>query len=290
MKISVIIVAYKSANILKRCLDSIAKYNDLGDELEVIVVDNSPEGFRVQSEIEKSNYKNFKYIAADNKGFGTGNNIGAKVAGGEILAFLNPDIILIEPIFKGIYQEFLQNSKVEMLGVKLLYEDMKIGFSFYYDYKYSILKKQMQKIRNKIGKFDSKNMYIAGADMFVRKNTFFDVGMFDENIFMYYEEPDLTRRIRNYNNEAKIEFCNKYKMIHLEKKSTPQSLNVLDYEFDSAIYYGKKYGLDYKKKIQFEMNYIELKKRIYRLIQNKEKEEKLEEQIGYLKMKYGKYK
>ena len=140
IKISVIIVAYKSANILKRCLDSIAKYNDLGDELEVIVVDNSPEGFRVQSEIEKSNYKNFKYIAADNKGFGAGNNIGAKVAGGEILAFLNPDIILIEPIFKGIYQEFLQDSKVEMLGVKLLYEDMKIGFSFYYDYlgKYNI--------------------------------------------------------------------------------------------------------------------------------------------------------
>ncbi len=57
MKISVIIVAYKSGDILVKCLDSIAKYNDIEDELEVIVVDNSPEDERIERDLAKSQYK-----------------------------------------------------------------------------------------------------------------------------------------------------------------------------------------------------------------------------------------
>ena len=53
MKISVIIVAYKSGDILVKCLDSIAKYNDIEDELEVIVVDNSPEDERIERDLSK---------------------------------------------------------------------------------------------------------------------------------------------------------------------------------------------------------------------------------------------
>lgn len=70
MKISVIIVAYKSGDILVKCLDSIAKYNDIEDELEVIVVDNSPEDERIERDLVKSQYKNYRYIPSDNRGFG----------------------------------------------------------------------------------------------------------------------------------------------------------------------------------------------------------------------------
>ena len=130
MKISVIVVAYKSGDVLVKCLDSIAKYNDIGDELEVIVVDNSPEEARIEKDLEKSEYKNYHYIPSDNRGFGAGNNQGADIATGDILAFLNPDIILIEPIFKKVWEKFQQEKDLMLMGGKLLFEDFTPGFSF----------------------------------------------------------------------------------------------------------------------------------------------------------------
>ena len=80
---SVIIVSYKKLDILIDCLDSIYKYNDIGDKLEIIVVDNSPED-NIYNYI-KSNYNDVRILKSENKGFGAGNNLGAKIARGEYL-------------------------------------------------------------------------------------------------------------------------------------------------------------------------------------------------------------
>lgn len=282
--ISIIIVAYKSQNILLRCLNSIAEYNDIGDLLEVIVVDNSPENERVADTVKRSNLPGVLYYPADNKGFGAGNNVGARVAQGEILAFMNPDIILIEPIFSQILKAF-ENKKVALMGGKLLYEDLKSGFSFYYDYKTSIIKKWTLKLWNRLDRFDDNNMFIAGADLIVRRNVFFDAGMFDENIFMYYEEADLTRRIRKLNRGYAVMFCPDIRMIHLEKGSTPSTIGPIKYEMDSAIYYGRKYGLDSNKKIRFEYRYYKIKYYVYKLM-NKEKAAHIKNILLFIKDNY----
>jgi len=284
MKISVITVAYKSADILEKSIRSIFQYNDIGDDLEYILVDNSPMEDRVNKRLSKEILDKIIYIPADNKGFGAGNNKGAEVAKGEILAFLNPDIILIEPIFKEIYHEFSIKKNMAMMGCKLLYEDLTPSFSFYFDYKYSVLKKWTLKLWNKLNYFDSNSMYLSGADMFIRKSVFQKCGRFDENIFMYYEEPDITRRIKKSCN-GDVLFNKRIKMIHLEKKSTPNTLNSVKYEFDSAIYYGKKYKLNYKKKVEFEIWYYKLKFLFYSLI-NSAKKEVLKQIIFFLDNNY----
>lgn len=284
MKISVITVAYKSADILEKSIRSIFQYNDIGDDLEYILVDNSPIEDRVNKRLSKEILDQIIYIPADNKGFGAGNNKGAAVAKGEILAFINPDIILIEPIFKSICHEFDINENMAMMGCKLLYEDLASGFSFYFDYKYSVLKKWTLKLWNKLNYFDSNSMYLSGADMFIRKSVFQKCGRFDENIFMYYEEPDITRRIKKSCN-GDVLFNKSIKMIHLEKKSTPNTLNSVKYEFDSAIYYGKKYKLNYKRKVEFEIWYYKLKFIFYSLI-NSSKKEVLKQIIFFLDNNY----
>lgn len=284
MKISVITVAYKSPDVLQRSIESFFEFNDLGDEIEYILVDNSPEEDRVNRKLSRDIMSKITYIPADNRGFGASNNIGANVARGEILAFINPDIIFIEPIFYDIYKRFEENNNYGMMGCKLLYDDLTSGFSFYYDYQYSIIKKWLIKYYNRLNKFNEKSMYISGANMFVRRNLFISSGMFDENLFMYYEEPDLTRRIKQ-NGEWKIIFNNDLKMIHLERKSTPNSLNSTKYEFESAIYYGKKYNLNYMRKIRFEYHYLIIKKSIYKFI-NKSKYIDLTNICRYIKDKF----
>lgn len=116
MKVSVIIVAYKNGKVLKDSLDSLNRYNDLGSELEVIVVDNSPDGERVAASVQDSFCPDACYIPADNKGFGAGNNRGAKVASGEILCFMNPDILYIEPVFGKVWQKFQEDPLLMLAG------------------------------------------------------------------------------------------------------------------------------------------------------------------------------
>lgn len=284
MKISIITVAYKSPDVLQKSIDSFFKFNDLGDEVEYILVDNSPSKERVCEKLTKETLEKIIYIPADNKGFGSGNNRGALVAKGEILAFINPDIIFIEPVLSKIYKRFCENKTCAMMGCKLLYDDLTPGFSFYYDYKHSIFKKWYLKYLNRINAFNQKQMYISGANIFVRKELFFLSGMFDESIFMYYEEPDLTRRILSIDN-FDIMFNPDLKLIHLEKKSTPNSLNSIKSEFESCIYYGKKYNLDYARKINFEYRYLLLKKSIYKIF-NKDKYESTKQACEYLQDTY----
>jgi GT2 family glycosyltransferase len=265
MRISVIIVAYINSDVLIRTLKSIEKYNDIGSDLEVIVVDNSPKNKRVDSAITEQKCKFDKYIPADNSGFGAGNNLGASVASGDVLAFLNPDIILIQPVFSLINRRFESDKNLALLGGKLLYENLTPAFSFYYDYKASILSKWMIKLWNKLNHYNPHNMYIAGADLIIRKEIFESIGRFDENIFMYYEEPDLIRRIKRIQS-AKIVFDKSIRMIHLERKGSPISPKMVEYEINSAVYYGRKYGLDYEKKINADYRYLTVKSMFFSIL------------------------
>jgi len=248
LKISVITVAYKNSKVVIDLLNSIQRYNDIDDELEVIVVDNSPKDCRIEEAIKDAEYKGYKYIPADNRGFGAGNNIGAAVAQGEILAFLNPDIILIEPIFKKILQKFADDDKLAWIGGQLLTKDEKKNNSFGYRFEYSncnLFEILRFKIEVYFQKFDSKKMFLHGADIIIRKNIFNVVGRFDENIFMYYEESDLMQRIIKKFPNCKYRLCPDIRMIHLEGHSMSSiSLQSMMMNFKSSLYYCKKYGFN----------------------------------------------
>jgi len=86
VRVSVVIVAYRSGAQLARCLDALAK-ND--PDVEVIVVDNGPAG----DEIEQARSRDGVEIvdAGGNVGFATGCNLGARQATGDVIVFLNPD-------------------------------------------------------------------------------------------------------------------------------------------------------------------------------------------------------
>ena len=89
-KISVIIVNYNGKELLQKCLESLFKidYNNF----EVILVDNNSTDGSV--EFVTKSYPNIIVIKLDsNKGFAEPNNVGAKIAKGEYLLFLNNDTI-----------------------------------------------------------------------------------------------------------------------------------------------------------------------------------------------------
>ena len=81
--------------------------------------------------------------------------------------------------------------------------------------------------------------YITGADICIRKSILDEVGLFDENIFMYFEETDLCKRIKDAGYMVKV--VKDAKIIHLEGQSTKNQLQKQKWFKTSEMYYFKKH-------------------------------------------------
>ena len=77
---------------------------------------------------------------------------------------------------------------------------------------------------------------------------------------------DLKRRIVAKICDASVRYDPSIPLIHLmgcSSEHTPQSKAR---EFESWVYVGKKYGLNYKRKVHFEYSYMKMKYRIYKAL------------------------
>ena len=94
--ISFIILNYNSSLLTVKCIDSIVKQMP-ADSYEIVVVDNGsrPEEYDLLAPFCQEKHCCLVRQAV-NTGFGTGNMIGASVAQGDHLCFLNSDVVLVE--------------------------------------------------------------------------------------------------------------------------------------------------------------------------------------------------
>lgn len=202
-----------------------------------------------------------KYIKAENKGFGTSNNIGASYASGDILAFINPDIIFIEPIFSHIYGYFLENKNAAWVGCKLLDQKLNNNYSYFNDFESSFFDKIKLDINIKREKYLDSSMYLSGSNMFIKRGIFEKIGRFDENIFMYCEEYDLKRRIQGLDNNYQIVYLPNLTLIHLEGRNIYASSFSyrLKREIEACYYIADKYNLNFEKKLNYYIRLFALK-------------------------------
>lgn len=250
-KLSLIIVSYKKPDLVGQCLESIYRYNDIGNQLEIIVSDNSPDDSVY--ELIKEKYPNIKYLKNGNIGFGAANNRGVTASSAPNILFLNPDTILVEPIFSFAVEKF--EAGVGMFGLQLVDCNQKKNTSYAFIDCFSLKKAFCGKICNQLGIFFPKKMAILGADIFIKKELFLGCGMFDENIFMYAEENDLSKRFYNVYPDAKTSFFPEKKIIHLEGGTTQVNLSdpneFVQGRMKTYIYYCRKWGMELKKVVRF---------------------------------------
>ena len=206
MKVSIILVNYNSSALLRQCLKSI--YEQTKEiPFEIIVVDNaSSDNSR---EIVCSEFSNVQLIkSAENLGFSRGNNLGASLAKGTYLLFLNTDTILFENSIK-VLSDFLdKHPDVGAIGPKILFEDGCFQLSsgrlpnlfreFIDKIVYSLARKWRKVICPLLERWHNtaKSVgWLTGACLMVRQSAFSQVNGFDENLFMYFEDKDLCKRI-----------------------------------------------------------------------------------------------
>ena len=280
--LSVIIVGYKNYKVLKDCLDSIRKYNDIGEKLEVIVVDNSPDSSYIYNH-NREEFSEVITIRGKKNGFGAGNNAGVRMAKGEYLLFLNADTILIEPIFEYAVGKFKEDSLLSLFGLKLLNKDLSDSLSYYFIDRIGLIYILLIRFFNKMNIFISNKMFISGADIFIRKDVFVKAGMFDENIFMYKEECDLLKRISMLDKRLKIKYFKDKRIIHIGRASSNTKIIAIEESLKSRLYYYKKYGMNSSKFMKKQIRLYNKKMFYYKFINKKKYQENKVYKDIYLK-------
>jgi GT2 family glycosyltransferase len=258
-KLSIILVSYNTRDMLDNCLSSVL-INKTNLELEVFVIDNaSTDG---SAQMVRKKYPGVNLIEnSENLGFAKANNQAIHKAGGQYLLLLNTDTIIL-PGTLTIMVDFLDvNLEVGAVGAKLVDQDLNSQTSCrHFPTLFTVLSQffglSSMFPKSKIfGWYDMgywdhgqtrKVDCVPGTSLLVRKKVVQEVGLLDENYFMYFEDTDWCYRITRAG--WKVVFLPDAKVIHLGGISAAKSNRGLFYDrtltrelFDSLFYYFRKF-------------------------------------------------
>jgi hypothetical protein len=242
MKLSIIIVNYNSRVYLERCLSSVFAKLKNQNEWEVIIVNNG-------NERELLGLKDFfpKIKIRQNQrntGFGGANNLGAQMAQGELLFFLNPDTEMVSQNISQVLDEFKKEPELGILGSKLetiagvtqkWTAGNEIGF-------WNVLKNNLGISSDRKYWQSEKKIevaWVAGTAFFIRKELFLQLDGFDSRFFMYFEDADLCRRARLLG--KKVVYFPLFSIMHHGGKSFLERKKQKKAYYQSQDFYFKKH-------------------------------------------------
>ena len=204
MKLSIIIVNWNTRDLLSDCLSSIYE-PALDIDFEVLVVDNdSSDGSQAMI---NNQFPEVKLTAnSNNPGFAIGNNQALRVCSGEYVLLLNPDTIVKSGAIEKLVKFLDDFPEAGAAGARLLNLDGSLQRSafpkptlfrefwrlFHLDGLMYIAKYPMNRWSlNQAREVD----ILKGACLLIRRIALNQVGLFDEEYFMYSEEFDLCTRL-----------------------------------------------------------------------------------------------
>lgn len=221
-------------------------------DYEIIVVDNKNSAKRER--LIAQVFPEIRYIGSKNKGYGAGNNLGARHAKGDYLLILNPDTELKKSSIDSLADHLDKNYDVAVVAPNFYHPDGKLfkksgsrGLTpLSAVFSLSILSRFFPNnpiLRHyfayDIDKDRKRELEaVPGSAFMIRKEVFDRVKGFDENFFLYFEEHDLGIRLRKAG--YKIVILPEAKVVH-KWKSSKRSKRLQKHFRQSRFYYFKKH-------------------------------------------------
>ena len=215
--ISIVFVNYKSWSHLQNCLSSLSFQSD-AFTFEIVVVDNQSNDGKLEAFRQEFSHVNFVENSGNN-GFANGCNVGANHAEGEYLLFLNPDTLANEEAILNMWRFAKMNHTV---GIVSCLQKKPSG-----GYEKSVrvfpnfltlfgLTRAIYKAFNK-NKFLSQDQvlytdWVSGSVVFISKEWLTQIGGWNEDYWMYYEDMDLSKRVHISN--GKVALLESVEIIH----------------------------------------------------------------------------
>lgn len=260
-ELSIIIVNYNSKDYLINCLSSIFKHTN-EPAFEVTVIDNASSDESVN--LVKNSFPQVKLIKNKiNIGFAAANNQAIKVAAGKYIILLNNDTVLKNDALDKMVDFMDKNPNVGVLTCKLFDADGKTvqrncrafptpwGTMFGRASLFTrLFPNNPFSKKNLLADWDYNSVkevdWVSGAALMVRREVIDQVGLLDENFYMYWEDTDWCKRIRDAG--WKIYFIPDAEIIHFTGRGGgTRSLSLSNFTIyqmhRSAYYYFRKHYL-----------------------------------------------
>ncbi len=256
-KLTISIVIYENYTDVKNAVDSIEKVTPPELEKEIYLIDNSEhddsgEGERKIKELIAA-YPDLLYRkSGGNIGFGAGHNLCLKDYDSDYHAIVNPDILLKEDAFSPIISFLDENPNVGMLIPRILSEEGELQKVYRRDV--TLLDMFIRMFCG--GHFKKRQDYHTlqdqdynavfdlpfgqGSFLVIRTELFKEIGGFDDRFFLYMEDADLCRRVRQ---KTRFVYFPGASVIHKWEKGSHKNKKLFRIHVESMIKYFRKWGI-----------------------------------------------
>jgi hypothetical protein len=252
--LSIIIVNWNTGRLLTDCIQSIQDtyLSEQSSQTEILVIDNGSTDHSLAQAVDC--FPGIRVIPNQlNLGFGPANNLAAQSAHGEYLLLLNPDTIVQPGAIHALLDYLQSHPKIGLVGPKLINPDGTFQLSIF---RAPTLSREAWRLFH-LDRIYPYNAYpvdvlasqepqpvdiLQGTCLFMPRELFLLVGMFDEQFFMYSEEVDLCTRIRSTG--WPIHWVPQAKVMHLAGQSTrlvADKMFLMLYR-NKVAYFRKHYG------------------------------------------------
>ncbi len=265
---SVIVLSHNRLDLVKTCLEKISaasgSLKKQGQETEIILVDNASS--EPITDFCRINYPQVKIIAnKENLGFAKGNNLGMEKATGEWFILLNTDAFTFTETLVNLKKVIDRKKDAGVIGAQLLNPDLTVqpsgGYlpSFFGVLFWMTFIDNLPFIRKFFRPFHVRDLnffkeekelaWMQGAFLAVKKEVFKKTQGMDEGFFMYLEEIEWQKRIKEAG--FKIIYTPTVKCVHLGHASSPTKDEGfgINREINSLLYYFRKHEKGLQGKI-----------------------------------------
>jgi GT2 family glycosyltransferase len=245
MILSISIVSFNTCEILRKCLEAVE--NQISDlQYEVIVVDNaSSDG---SQEMVQRCFPLVRLIPnTENQGFARANNQAIRQSQGDYIMLLNSDAFVMEGAVEGLLDVMNSSPDIGIAGADLVYPDGRAQV------RHGPLPTLFSEIRSLYGLDKSSGAenikssgkvlstgVVSGACLMVRRKMLDEIGLLDENIFMFSEEIDLCRRAHEAG--YRVVQVPSARVVHCEGGSTGHDERRLLLLYKGKLYYFRKHS------------------------------------------------
>ncbi|MGE5460611.1 MAG: glycosyltransferase family 2 protein [Solirubrobacterales bacterium] len=251
MDLAVVVVDYNAGEYLTACLRSVFEHAG-GAELEVVVVDNASRD--LSGRIAKDAFPQIGLIeTGENRGFAAGVNVGLRATTAPYVFVLNPDAEVWEGTLAGLVKLADERPRAGAIGPMIRNSDgtvypsgrrvPPIGTALGHAFLGTLRPDNRWSRGYRMADWDRTTErevdWISGAAFLLRRDALDEVGLLDERFFLYAEEVDLFKRLR----EAgwSIVFTPELEVVHEQGVSTGRSRRMHLIHSESVYRYFEKH-------------------------------------------------
>lgn len=202
--LSVSIASHGHGEMVSRLAEALLEYPEVA---RVVVTQNTDECVDFPNSNNVTLRRNHKPI-----GYGANQNAALSISENTFFCVLNPDIHIKTNPFPELLASF-SNPKVALVAPKIITPEGRVEDSARrFPTLRSLLSKAAGGSNGTYSELNSSPDWVGGMFMLFRSDVFREIGGFDENFFLYYEDVDICWRLRQKGYE--IKFVPSVEVIH----------------------------------------------------------------------------